>query len=148
MSEIEDVAPCGVYCAGCVVYKASNNPELAEAISENMGISKEEAQCKGCRAENGDISVLPIEEKCPTYTCVNDKGLDFCSECEDYPCSRLYACKNSPPPHNSKINNLTLIDKKGLDWFLENGEKLTKLYYNGEKEHGGSKLKPPEKEED
>lgn len=141
MPKRKDVAPCGIYCAGCVVYKASDDPELAKKISENMSVSVEDAQCKGCIMEEGEIGVLPIEGKCPTYTCVEENEIDYCFECEDYPCARLHTYKNSPLPHNSKINNLTLMDKKGLDWFLENVEELTKMYYHGNKEHGGSKLR-------
>lgn len=139
MAEKSDIAPCGIYCPGCIVYKASDNQELAEAIAENMGIDPEDAQCTGCRAQNGEVSVLSIEGKCPTYECAEDQDLDFCSECEDFPCSRLYTCRNSPLPHDSKMTNLTLLDKKGLDWLLDNIEELTELYYKGEKEHGGSK---------
>ncbi len=141
MPEKENVAPCGVYCEGCVVYKASDNPHLAEAIAENMDVRPEEAQCDGCRSEDGIISVLSTDEVCPTYECVQDKGVEFCYECDDYPCAKLYSCQNSPPPHNSKINNLTLIENEGLDWFLDNAERLTEMYYNGIKEHGGSALK-------
>lgn len=141
MASKNDVAPCGIYCPGCRVYKASENRELAEKIAENMQISVEDVQCDGCKAEEGDISVMPIDGKCDTYICAEEKSLDFCLDCNDYPCYRLYSYRNSPPPHNSKINNLTIINEKGLDWFLENAEKLTEMYYKGEKEYGGSKLK-------
>lgn len=140
MPEEGDLAPCGIYCPGCVVYKASDDRELAEKIAENMGIDSEDVQCDGCRSEGGKISMLSMENKCSTYRCVEDKGIKFCSGCGEFPCSRLYTYRNSPPPHNSKMTNLTLLDEKGLDWLLENIEELTELYYKGEKEHGGNKL--------
>ncbi len=140
MSRMNDVAPCGIYCAGCKIYQASEDPELAEKIAENLDIGVEDAQCLGCRAENGEIPVISVEGKCRTYQCVKDRGLDFCYECEDFPCSKLYTCRKSPAPHNSKMTNLVLIEKKGQEWFSENAEKLTKLYYQGTKETGGSEL--------
>ncbi len=140
MPEEDDLAPCGIYCPGCIVYKASDNRELAEIVAENMGINPEDVQCDGCRAEGGKIDMLSMESKCETYECVEERDLKFCSECEEFPCSRLYTCRNSPPPHDSKMTNLALLDKRGMDWLLDNVEELTELYYKGEKKHGGSKL--------
>lgn len=141
MAEIKKIAPCGLFCAGCRVYKSSDDPKMKKKIASDLNVNVEDVHCEGCRTENGDTPISPIDEKCPTYQCVKEKGLDFCHECEDFPCSRLYTCLNSPKPHNSKITNLLLISKNGLDWFLKNADRLTKLYYKGTKDSGGSKLK-------
>ncbi|KXA89813.1 hypothetical protein AKJ62_02305 [candidate division MSBL1 archaeon SCGC-AAA259D14] len=140
MPEVDNLAPCGIYCPGCIVYKASDNEKLAEKLAENMGVDSDDVHCDGCRAEEGKIDFLSMESKCETYKCVEEKGLEFCSKCEDFPCSRLYTFRNSPQPHNSKMMNLTLMDKKGLDWLMDNIEELTELYYFGDKPHGGDKL--------
>jgi len=38
-------------------------------------------KCKGCSVE---------EAKCPYYKCVENKGIDSCGECQDFPCEKHY----------------------------------------------------------
>ena len=87
-------APCGIYCPRC------------------PGVQF--YKCQGCRAHQGKIHKFP---PCKTYECVTSKGLEFCYECEDFPCEKLQPIVNFEifAPHNSKVYNLLMIKKLGLE---------------------------------
>ncbi len=127
-------APCGLDCFNCPMYMASSNEKLRETIAENLKIPVEKAQCKGCRNENGIIGFLSMSESCNVYRCTQEKGLDFCYECSDFPCDYLhpYADKASSFPHNTKVFNLCLIKKMGLEeWAAEKAKSVKDTYFKG-----------------
>lgn len=127
-------APCGLDCWNCPVYLASNDNELKTKIAQNMGIPVEQVSCRGCRDENGLVPFHNMTEPCSVYKCINEKGLDFCYECSDFPCDYLhpYADLASQVPHNTKVFNLCLIKKTGLESWAENKAKSVKsIYFKG-----------------
>ena len=117
---LNDHAPCGIYCKRCPGVKAYN--------------------CKGCRIQKGQVKNFPT---CKTYQCVQEKGFNFCYECEDFPCENLQPILNFEifVPHNSKIYNLLMIQKLGLAKWNEICEEKSDLYYQGRKvKYGGDPL--------
>ncbi len=118
-------APCGIYCKRCPGVKVYG--------------------CIGCRNLEGRIFKFPL---CKTYECVTDRGYDFCYKCDDFPCERLLPIINFEifEPHNSKIYNLLMIKKLGLDGWNKICDEKTTLYYKGKKiQYGGDKLTLKEK---
>lgn len=142
MDKREMVAPCGIYCPGCPAYKAQFDEALAKELSEKFNLPIEKVKCAGCRPSKG--IVMAWTRPCPTYVCAESKNVEFCSECDEFPCIKLAPYVKSPRPHNSKVYNLVLIKKLGIEEFLNQVEELTKLYYEGVKKHGGGVLKLPE----
>jgi hypothetical protein len=124
-------APCGLDCFNCPMYLANENEELRTAISKNMGIPYEKAFCIGCRNENGTIPFLNMTEPCNVYKCTEKKGIDFCCDCSDFPCDHLhpYADMASQVPHNTKVFNLCLIKRMGLEAWAETRAKSVKDTY-------------------
>jgi hypothetical protein len=103
-------------------------------------------ECKGCREQKGQIREFPI---CKTYECITERGVNFCYECDDFPCERLQPIVNFEifVPHNSKIYNLLKIKKLGLLKWNDICEKESDLYYKGRKiRYGGDKLTLDEKD--
>jgi hypothetical protein len=130
---LEMIAPCGYYCYGCPAYV--NTTCTDEVVADNMAkranVSiKNIRMCKGCRATNGK----PHGSLCPTYDCcVNQKKLDFCYECEDFPCLKLAPISQGADvrTHNSKIYNLLMLKKLGMDAYIEKGQDWWILYARG-----------------
>ena len=105
-------APCGLPCFECPGY-------LAE-------------KCKGCRNENGRSGHQ--SEYCNVYQCIKKKEINFCYECSDFPCDHLhpYADKASELPHNTKVFNLCLIKKMGLEeWAKDKAKSVWNTYFHG-----------------
>src|SRR5208282_2659227 len=80
------VAACGIDCGNCSLNLCRSDPALLERLAAR-GIPRERLPCAGCRNVAGDCPV--ISARCETYECVIQKGVDFCSECADFPCSKL-----------------------------------------------------------
>ena len=117
---MKDHAPCGIYCKRCPGVKAYN--------------------CKGCREQKGQVKDFLT---CKTFECITEKGHDFCFECNDFPCEKLQPIVNFEifMPHNSKIYNLLMIKKLGIEKWNEICEEKSDLYYLGRKvRYGGDDL--------
>jgi hypothetical protein len=130
----EMTAPCGLDCFNCPMYLAEKNEEMRTIISKNLGIPKEEASCSGCRNQGGTIAFLKMSQPCNVYRCITEKGLDFCCDCDDFPCDHLhpYADRASQVPHNTKVFNLCLIKKMGLEkWAKEKAGSVKATYFKG-----------------
>ena len=111
MDYLQKTAPCGLDCFNCPMYLANENEKLRATISKRKGIPIAQASCNGCRNEGGTIAFLGMSEPCNVYRCIEKKGIQFCSECTDFPCDHLhpYADKATEVPHNTKVFNLCLI---------------------------------------
>jgi hypothetical protein len=128
-------APCGLDCFNCLMYLANENEELRTKISKNLGIPFERAVCQGCREEAGKPDFLNWTEPCNVYRCITKRELDFCYQCSDFPCDNLhpYADRASEVPHNTKVFNLCLIKKMGLESWAKTKAKGVKHTYFKEK---------------
>jgi len=138
------ISPCGLYCGSCPLHIARTDETLRKRIAEGQGISVEKVLvCAGCRPLQGLVPVLGLEAVCETYACsVNDKKVEFCYECEDFPCLKLAPCADRAQeiPHNTKIYNLLWLQKLGIDTWLERYASLMRQYRRGKKPKPGGDI--------
>jgi hypothetical protein len=84
---------CGYRCDLCLAYKPnvvkdpSNQQKLSDGWYKYFGfrLPAPEIFCDGCMADNPKL----IDNSCPVRPCVIEKGLDNCSQCEQYICEKL-----------------------------------------------------------
>ena len=141
--DIKFVAPCGLFCDSCPVFRASSDDALAQRIAQTLDIPPEQVNCLGCRVVKGHTKIMG-EPVCPTYhCCIEQKRLQFCYQCGDFPCLKLAPCadKANMMPHNSKVYNLVLLQKLGVEKCQNMAPQLWRQYFNGKKERGGDELK-------
>lgn len=131
MDYLRMTAPCGLDCFNCPLFLAMENQELRAAISKRMNLPFDKAFCEGCRNHNGAIPILGMAEPCNVYKCIQQKNINFCSDCSDFPCDHLhpYADRAGEVPHNTKVFNLCLIRKMGLEAWAQNKAKSVKSTY-------------------
>lgn len=133
--KLQLVSPCGYCCLSCPAYENSLcTDDIAiqkEATRANLPIEKLLKICAGCRPKrgrpHGDIL-------CQTYECcINRKGLDFCYQCEDFPCLKLAPVSDRAAVrrHNTKIYNLLMLKKLGLDEYIEKSGELSTQWVRG-----------------
>lgn len=122
------ISYCGIYCAKCEIFIASTlsdqkkKAQLAKQLSEEKGgkITPKDISCLGCRASEKNSWT----QDCQIRKCASEKGIEFCYQCEEFPCSNLQTFyKKNPGPRE----NLKKISKVGVDAFLseiskDNGE--------------------------
>ena len=126
---INEVAPCGIDCVNCELYRGNNNQELWEKIAGMRGTTPDKVVCSGCR-EQGGCSFHP---RCATLECIREKGLDFCGDCDDFPCLNLLPAREHAErlPHNMKVFNLCTIKRDGVESFLSRAPELRRRYFTG-----------------
>ena len=84
---------CGYRCDLCLAYRPNveNNPSNQQKLSDGwykyfgFRLPPEMIICDGCMSENPKL----IDQACPVRPCVIEKGLDNCSQCEQYICEKL-----------------------------------------------------------
>ncbi len=133
-------APCGLDCFNCTFYLAQKDEEAmkqVESWSEQYQIPKDIMLCRGCRIHNGHIPLhkhlFGDEHRCAAYECSVAKKAWFCSDCKDFPCNYLHplADKAETLPHNTKVFNLCLISKMGVEkWAESRAAEVRKTYFN------------------
>ncbi len=103
------IAPCGIDCAECEIYKAANDPRLAEETARQWranGLKKADASwfvCQGCRVDRTKCWT----EDCGIYACcVEDRKLDSCSNCSDFACDQLQKWAEESPNHAAAVERL------------------------------------------
>jgi hypothetical protein len=134
------VAPCGIDCGLCFLNMCKEDPALMDRLV-SRGIPREKLPCAGCRNIAGDCPV--ISSTCETYSCVRQKGVDFCFECDDFPCPKLCPASERADvlPRNLKVFNLCTIRRMGTEGFVKDSGHLERLYFKGKMEIGrGPKL--------
>ncbi len=125
-------APCGLPCFECYLYFAQFDQGLAELIAGLFNLSPDEIKCKGCRGENGKCAHLPME--CRVYKCIENTEMKTCAECRDFPCDFLHPYRDQAEKwHNTKVYNLCLIKKLGLEkWAKEKAGSVLDVYAYGQ----------------
>ncbi len=135
----EMTAPCGLDCFNCHFYLAHDNPEsmkVLETLYRQNGWPIEVMLCKGCKPEGGLPDCRRIgmnkSDPCPAYACTKEKGIDFCCDCDEFPCDILHphADKAAQVPHNMKVFNLCLIKRMGLEeWAKSKAGQVRETYF-------------------
>ena len=133
-TKVELTAPCGLDCFNCLVYEENINPQIAGMFSAQLGIPADKIACKGCREQPG-CSISPEGFVCKTLECTNEKGLNYCFECDEFPCSYLQPAVEGADkfPHNYKLFNLCRMQKVGVEkWAEEESLQIREKYFKGQ----------------
>jgi hypothetical protein len=120
-------SPYGLPCFHCTAYLATTNPEIRKRVSEALNIPEEKATREGCRPQEGKIKLLRANEQCKVYECVTKRKIDFCNECDDFPCERLHPYADKAQyPQNTKMYQLCMMKKLGFEKWVE--EEATNIW--------------------
>ena len=133
-------APCGIACFNCPV--CVDKPSLKTAVMsglvklmlfKKLDFKKRNSVCRGCRDEEGKCRAVGFTEPCKIYACSTKKGVEFCFQCAEFPCDHLQPYRNkSQLPHNTKMYNLCLIKKMGVEeWAQTKATEVAEKYNRG-----------------
>ena len=126
MSTLEDHRPdkklaavCGLFCPACTLYIGTmeDEPGRLEAVSKVYRTAPEVWECHGCRSEKRSYF---CKNKCKMVDCAREKGIDFCVECDEYPCQELKEFKELRPHRIELWKNQQRIQDVGYEtWYKE-----------------------------
>jgi hypothetical protein len=109
------IAVCGLVCEGCDMMEATTNPELAQKIADwfkrerNEDVAAEQIRCAGCK---GDRDLHWSADCWILLCCVDQKGLDFCYDCEEFPCDRLGAWGEQNDRYGEALERLKRMQQR------------------------------------
>ena len=126
------IAPCGIDCFNCEVYEDNITTEMQDRLSAITKIPAEKITCPGCVDGNLCLFLKFQGKRCETLDCVNEKKVEFCYECDDFPCRLLMPLANGAEkyPHNLKLFNLCTIKKIGMDAWIEQVKDIRQTYFH------------------
>jgi hypothetical protein len=89
------IAYCGLDCAACPVYRATQSDDNAERakVAEMWGklfkfdFKPEHINCDGCSTEKGRL--FGHCTRCEVRLCAREKKMENCAHCGDYMCGKL-----------------------------------------------------------
>jgi hypothetical protein len=109
---------CGIYCGACGVINAIKNGNFEE-LAKKHNRKPEELECYGCK-----ITAAGKKNKCRIIACAVNKGVEFCFECDEYPCDMLKKFKEDEYPYHSLIfKNSERIKEIGIGQWSSEQEK-------------------------
>lgn len=126
----ELIAPCGIRCEACPVYRARTDEALRRSLAEKAGVPEAFMRCDGCRPTQG--SPMPLRGKvCPTYACAEQNGVTYCHACASFPCRRLHpsAQRADALPHNTKLYSLLVMRRDGLEAWAAQYDAIQRRYF-------------------
>ncbi len=109
-------AVCGLFCPACSAYiGTTEDPARLQMLSARLGRRADELACNGCRSDK--LSFF-CKEMCVMKPCAEKKGVDFCSECDEYPCEALRKFQAAAPHRIELWRSLKMIKEQGYEpWF-------------------------------
>ena len=120
----ELLAPCGLYCGVCSIYIAHQNNNLKfkkrlMPVYKAFAKTVDDIACTGCLS---DGVVFPVCRSCPIKRCSQDRGLDGCHQCDDFPCKFI---ENFPIPVGKKVilRAIPIWREIGTEKWVESEEK-------------------------
>ncbi|MFW9876671.1 MAG: DUF3795 domain-containing protein [Candidatus Thorarchaeota archaeon] len=118
----ELLAPCGLYCGVCRIYKAHQEKdikfkkEILPTLNDYGAKSVEDIACTGCLS---DGVIFHFCRTCSIKDCIKDKKIEGCYLCNDFPCKIII---NWPDPRDKKIMLRTIPAWRDLGtekWVIE-----------------------------
>ena len=102
----EQIAPCGLYCGVCRIYRATQENDLtflgrlvriyARRLPESAPATPDELLCDGCLSARKSVFC----RECSIRECTQHKEFQGCHECPDFPCSFI---DEFPMPVGKKV---------------------------------------------
>ena len=116
-----ELAACGLECHKCSIYLAHTDADIANDVMDwfiEMGWLEGEKDigefmadgpyCTGC---HGDKETHWSPDCWILQCCVDEKGLDNCSECDEFPCDRLEKWAKNDHGYSEGLERLKELKK-------------------------------------
>jgi hypothetical protein len=106
------IAACGLDCAKCDAYIATQTNDMAAlaAIAEKWtkeynapGLTAENVQCDGCMFEGRKIGHC---SECKIRLCAIERGVPNCAACPDFACEQLTGFLQQVPQARANLEAL------------------------------------------
>jgi len=111
-NDSEMIAVCGLECHKCDILKATDDKKIAQETADwfkrelNQDVKLEDVRCAGCREDrarhwSADCWILQC--------CVDQKGLEYCHQCDEFPCGKLAEWSKTNKRYGEALDRLRRI---------------------------------------
>ncbi len=113
----DSLSYCGLICDKCAIYLATREKdeekkhemrvEIARQIKEHYGEEykpEDVTDCDGCKSENGRL--FSGCSKCKIRKCAQDKDIENCAYCDEYPCEELEKIFTTDPDARKRLDKI------------------------------------------
>ena len=154
MDGCELLGACGLFCGACNHYRASfPEGEHLQKSTNPKKLSLEKYTCKGCHSNNLYIHQGCVD--CKIRICAENKEIQHCGMCKEFPCDILIEFKNDGRIHHLYIfENLQELNTMGIEKWLKQQKQTWKCkcgyeysWYEESCNNCGSNLKSYKKKE-
>jgi hypothetical protein len=104
------IAYCGLNCAECLAYKATQKEDEEEIkriakewSGDDMSFKPEDIYCDGCNSESRIFSWCNV---CDIRKCCREKQYENCAYCEEYICDNLKNCFEKSPSAKRNLDEI------------------------------------------
>jgi len=101
-------AYCGLYCGACLIYRSTQDGDLATAAA-TLGRPEEGLACDGCRSSRVTLAC----RDCWYRDCPAGKSYTSCAECHEMPCDSLKSLQTRRPHLVEIVDNLRALRADG-----------------------------------
>jgi len=120
MSSNKDlVSTCGLYCGACGIYLATqeNYGEKILQYAVVLNQTFEQTLCDGCGAKRKSLHCSKV---CTFIDCKLRNGVNFCTDCNEFPCLALIDFKSKTPHRAEIIDSQYRMREIGIEkWLIE-----------------------------
>jgi len=111
-------AICGLFCPACVCFiETEEYPDKLKEKALERGVAVEDLRCCGCRSDTLNIY---CKEHCYMKPCAESRGIEFCGECPEYPCTQLKDFQSKRPHRLELWDSQARIKEVGYEkWYIE-----------------------------
>jgi hypothetical protein len=113
-------AVCGLYCGACRVVQADEGG-YTDALAEEWGRKPEDLVCHGCKSE----VTASFCRDCTFRSCAQSKGIEYCFECGEFPCTTLIDFRDDKSVHHSAVlrNSEAMRQQGVVQWLRDQKER-------------------------
>jgi hypothetical protein len=118
-SNKELVGACGIFCGACGIFLATQETDNEKILQYAVVLNQtfEETLCDGCGAKRKSLHCF---RKCIFINCKWENGVDFCIECEKFPCMSLIEFKSKMAHRIEIIESQNRMKEIGMEnWLYE-----------------------------
>jgi hypothetical protein len=111
-------AVCGLFCPACTLFIGTKEePQRLQNMADRHNTRADAWECNGCRSEKRSYW---CEHICQIKPCADKRGIEFCGECDEYPCDMLKDFQKERPHRIELWKTQDRIAEAGyLKWFEE-----------------------------
>jgi len=116
------ISACGLFCGACGIYQATQENDIEKILQYAVVLNQtfDETLCDGCGAKRKS---LHCSKMCTFIDCKQQKGVNFCTDCIEFPCQALLDFKSEMPHRIEIIESLKRLKEIGQENWINEMEK-------------------------